>query len=56
MTNVTLEMLGFLMLNQNLLVIKLSVTIPTPWLTLLLLLPAHYKLPTTAATTCQTMI
>lgn len=51
-----LKMLGFLMLNQNLFVIKLSVTIPTPRLTLLLLLPAHYKLPTVAAPTCQTMI
>jgi len=39
--NVTLKMLGFLMLDQNFLIIKFSVAIPTPWLTLLLLLSAH---------------
>jgi len=41
MANVTLEMLGFLMLNKNFLVIELTIAIPTPWFTLLLLFASH---------------
>jgi hypothetical protein len=39
--NVTLEMLGLLMLDQNLLVVEFSVAVPAPRLTLLLLLSSH---------------
>ena len=66
MTDVTLEVLGFLMLDQDLLVIKFSVAIPdknnslfltknkpyylpTPRLTLLLLLSAHSQMQRSVA-------
>ena len=42
-TDVTLEVLGFLMLNQNLLIIKLSVTIPRICITLVLSYNPHHK-------------
>ena len=39
--HMTLEVPGLLMLHQDLLILKLSVTVPTPWLQRLLLLTAH---------------
>lgn len=39
--NVTLEVFRLLVLNQNLFVVELAVTVPTPRFTLLLLLPPH---------------
>lgn len=41
MTNMTFEVFCFLVLNKNLLVIKISVAVPAPRLHLLLLLAAH---------------
>lgn len=41
MTDVALEVFGFLMLDENLFIIEISVTVPTPRLHLLFLLPAH---------------
>ena len=42
-TDVTLEVLGFLMLNQNLLIIELSVTIPRICITLVSSYNPHHK-------------
>lgn len=44
--NVTLKMLCFLMLNEDLLVIKVSIAIPAPWLHLLLLFSSHLSMNT----------
>jgi len=41
MANMTLKMLGFLVLNQDFLIIKLTIAIPTPRFTLLLLFTSH---------------
>lgn len=43
MTNVTLEVFGLLMYNQNLLIVEFPVTIPAPWLLNLLLLATHIQ-------------
>lgn len=44
MANVTFKMLGFLMLNEDFLVVKLTITVPTPGFTLLLLFTTHDSL------------
>lgn len=41
MANMTLEMLGFLMLNQDFFIVEFAVAIPTPRFTLLLLFSSH---------------
>jgi len=48
MTNMTFEVFGFLMLYQDLLIIKFSVAVPTPGFTLLLLLSSHVYVKTNA--------
>lgn len=42
-TDVAFEVLGLLVLDKNLLIIKVSVAIPAPGLELLLLLPPHVR-------------
>ena len=44
MTHVTLEMLGLLMLDQDLFVIELSVAVVAPWLGFFSLLLSHLEL------------
>lgn len=41
MTDMTFEVFCFLMLNENLLIFKFAITIPTPGSRLLLLLASH---------------
>lgn len=42
-TDVAFEMLGLLVLDEDLLIIKVSVAVPAPGLELLLLLPPHVR-------------
>lgn len=41
--DVAFEMFGFLVLNENLLIVEFSVAIPTPGFRLLLLFPSHFS-------------
>lgn len=46
MADVAFKMFSLLMLNEDLFIVEVSITIPTPWLHLLLLLPPHLSINT----------